>query len=259
MNYQKSIASGFLVALFVTGTVFFLGFLRAPLAHAADCGISAGDIAQITAIQNNTALGYSDEIKQELALRKQLVGETIACAQQEVQTFQIDLASTTVETDVQPLQSQMLGNLMETYNFYNAELTKLNVVGIAGTEAIAQEVLAWHDNTFLPQSENVNNFILWTQNQNLFDTAETRMAATQSAVAFLESASPNPALQSALNTAQASLATAESENAAAKTALTENLAPDQTLLLIKQSLGSLSDAYQGFSNASTIIDGILPQ
>ena len=192
-------------------------------------------------------------------MRKQLVGKTITCAEKEVQTLQASLASTSAESDTQSLRSQLLGDLNEASGFYGSESTKLNVVGIAGTEAIAQEVLAWRAGTFLPLSESVNNFILWEKNQGLFNLAETRMGQTQSAVSFLENKSPNPALQTAFDSAQSSFNDAENENAAAKAALIQNLSPDTPLALIKQSLSSLSATYKGFFAVSTLISKALPQ
>lgn len=249
-----------LFALFAAGAIFVSTFLRAPVAHAAsNCAITAGDIAKITAIQNDPTLSSSQEITQELALRKQLVGKTILCAEQEAQTFQANLASTSVESDAQPLQTQLLSNLNSASSFYNLELAKLNGAGISGTEAVAQEVLSWRAGTFLPLSENVNNFILWAQNQDLFNTAQTRMTQTQRAVSFLESASPNADLQTAFDAARSSFNDAESENAAAKAAFAQGLSPDQGLALIKQSLDSLSATYQNFFTVSTAISKILPQ
>lgn len=261
MYHLKAIAARVPTAILIAGGIFLFGFgfAHVPAAHAADCDITAGDIAQIAAIQNDPKFTPSQELTQELALRKRLVGQTVTCAEQEAQTFQANLASTTVESDAQPLQTQLLSDLSGAMEFYNAELAKLNGVGIAGTEEIAQEVLAWRAGTFLPESENVNNFILWTQNQNLFDTAQVRMTQTQRAVSFLESASPNADLQTAFDSAQSSFNDAESENAAAKAALAQGLSPSQTLSLIKQSLSSLSDTYQGFFNVSTVISSILPQ
>jgi hypothetical protein len=236
-----------------------LGFIGAPTAQAATCGITAGDIAQITAIENDASLTSSQEITQELAARKKLVGETIMCAQQEAKTFQINLASTTVQGDSQQLQGQLLSDLGNASNFYNLELTKLSGVGISGSEEIAQAVLAWRAGTFLPLSENVNNFILWAQNQSLFDTAQTRMTQTGQAVSFLEGTTPNVALQTAFDNAQSSFNSAESENLQAKAALAQGLSPDQSLALIKQSLASLSATYQNLFTVSTLITNNLPQ
>jgi hypothetical protein len=259
MNHSRAIVTGACSVLFAASAIAVFGLLGAPAAHAANCGITAGSIDQITAIQNDPSLSPSDEIKRELALRKILVGETIVCAEQEEQTFQANLATTTVPSDVQSLKSQLLGNLRESANFYSSEMAQLNVVGVAGTKAVAQQVFAWRQSSFLPLGENVNNFILWAQNQNLFNTAQVRMNQTQSAVSFLENASPNADLETAFNNAQSSFNDAQTENVAAKTALIQNLSADQSLVLIKQSLASLSDTYQGFSDVSTAISKILPQ
>ncbi len=260
-----------LFALCSAGTAFIFGFFSMPIAHAAtasrvattsaiaadECGVTQANVAQIAAVQNDPTLDYTDEIKQELALRKLLVAETIDCARWEVQALRASLASTSVPNGAGQLQSQLAGNLDEAAGFYNGELAKLNVVGVTGTKEIAQEVLAWRAGTFLSLSENVNNFILWAQNQYLFNTAQTRMTQTKRAVSFIEIATPNPTLQAALDSAQSSFSDAQSENAAAETALTENLSPDQALGLIKQSLGSLSDTYKAFSKVGTITSGIL--
>jgi hypothetical protein len=274
MYHLKTITVSTLFTVFAAGAVFVAGLFGLSVAQAAtkahvtattpaiaadECGITKADVAQIAAVQNDPTLAYADEIKQELVLRKLLVGETIDCAQREVQMLQANLASTSAPDSAQQLQSQLTGDLNEATGFYNNELAKLNVVGIAGTKQVAQEVLTWRAGTFLPLSENVNNFILWAQNQNLFSTAQTRMTQTQRAVSFIEGTTSNPALQTALDSAQSSFNDAQSENAAVEAALTQNLSPDQTLGLIKQSLSSLSDTYKGFSNVSTIISNILPQ
>jgi len=243
----------------IFATIFCVAGFHAPVAHAADCGITASDLDQITAIQNDPSLDASDEIKQELAVRKQLVGVTIICAQQEVQVLQTNLQNVSVESDMRSLQSQMMGDLNESDDFYNTELTKLSVVGIAGTKAIAQEVLAWRANTFIPLNEDINDLVLWNQNQDLFNTAQTRMTQTQQAVSYLEGVAPDADLQAAFNAAQSSFSTAQSENAAAKASLLGNLSPNQTYALIKQSLASLSDTYDNFSTVSALIKKNLPQ
>ncbi len=261
MNKKTMTASA--VAI-ICAAVFGIVALHVPSAHAAtavnaDCGITAADLAQITAIQNDPSLSPSDEIKQELAVRKQLVGVTIVCAEQETQLLHTNLQNASVESDMQSLQSQMLGNLNQSSDFYNTELTKLGVVGIAGTKAIAQEVFAWRANVFVPQSEGANNLMLWSKNQSLFTTAQTRMTQTQQAVSYLEGVTPNASLQTAFAAAQASFSDAQTENAAAKTALLTSVAPDQTYALIKKSLASLSDTYDSFSTVSAIIKKNLPQ
>jgi hypothetical protein len=256
-NLKAIILSGALALLAAAASGYF--FVGANVAYADDCSITAAQIAQITAIQNDPTLSYSQEIQQELALRKQLVGKTIGCAQQEVQTLQASLQAAPVDSNSQDLQSQFAGKLNEATNFYTIELTKLNESGIAGTETVAKEVLGWRNNSFAPLTAQVNNFILWTQNQPLFDTAQTRMDQTSRAVSFLESASQNGDLQNAFDATSGAFNVAQSENAAAKTALAQGLPASQSLMLIKQSLDSLATTYQGFSTVGSLIKQILPQ
>ena len=257
MRHIKTIISGGALALFASIACGLFG-INGNIAHAADCTISGADVAQITIIQNDPTLSYFEEIQQELALRKKLVGQTIACADQDVQSLQTTLKGVSVDDHSQVLQSQFLGKLSDATNYYAIELTKLNSSGIAGTQAIAKEILDWRKNSFVPLTEQISNFILWTKNQPLFDTAQTRIDQTSRAVTFLESASSNTDLQTAFNASLASFNTAQSQNAAAKASLSQISSADESLSLIKESLDSLSTTYQDFSKVSTIIKKIIP-
>ena len=229
-------------------------------ASSTDCGVTPADIAEITAIENDPTLTPSQEVVQELAVRKQLIIQVITCAQGEVRSLQSSLSAVPTSTDAERnIQSQLKGRLNDASNFYMLELGKLGGAGIAGTKTIAADVLAWREGTYMPLAGQVGDFVLWAGNQQLFDTAQTRMTETQQAVSFLESASNNADLQSAFNTAYASFETAKSGNSAAEAALQQSLPPDQTLVLIKQSLDALQATYQQFFKVSGIIQSLLPQ
>jgi len=235
----------------------------APVAHADttnNCDLTPSDFAQITAIQNDPTLSALDEVRQEIAIRKSLVGQTIACAQADVQSLQASLNSaTTTDSASANLKAQLSSRLDDAANFYTIELTQLNGAGIAGSEAIAQEILAWRAGSYEPLHGEVSNFILWSENQGLFATAENRMQQTSQAVSFLEGASGNTALAAAFAASQNSFNAASQENNAAENALTQYLPPGQSLALIKQSLDSLSLTYQNFFAVTGVINTLLPQ
>ncbi|MDR3582168.1 MAG: hypothetical protein P4L67_02745 [Candidatus Pacebacteria bacterium] len=246
----------------------FAAVTPAPVAVASaatvvalnDCGLTADDVAQIGAIQSDPTLSATEEITKELAVRKQLIGKTISCAQADVQSLQKALAAAPVSGDAAAgIQTQLQGRLNDAAIFYTLELGKLNDAGISGSESIARDILAWRAGTYAPLLGQVNNFILWTGNQNLFSTAQTRMNQTQQAVSFFESASANTDLQNAFDAAYSSFRTAKSTNANAQAALAQSLPSDQSLLLIKQSLDALSDTYQKFFAVTDIIKTLLPQ
>jgi hypothetical protein len=148
--------------------------------------------------------------------------------------------------------------LGDAMNYYDLELAKVSDAGIAGTEAVASEVLAWRAENYVPLSAQVANVILWSGNQNLFGVANTRLTQTGAVVNFLEGAAPNPSLQDSYANAQVLMQTANEENEAAKNALLESLSPDQSLALITQSLQDLSKAYKQFSDINTTVQTLLP-
>ncbi len=215
------------------------------------CAPSAADLAQVAAVENN--------LVEELALRKQLLSQTITCAEEEATTLQTSLNALSVSGDSANLAGQLSSRLDDAINFYNIELTKLNGAGISGSEAIAKEVLAYRTGSYDPIAGDVNNFIIWNANQSLFTTAADRMDQTSRAVSFLEGATPDSALQDSFNAALASFQSAQALNQSAYNALAQFLPPDQSLNLIQQSLASLSDTYQQFFNVSTEIQALLPQ
>jgi hypothetical protein len=247
--------------------VFFAVMLVVPLSFiiiaeshvaraAGDCAISADDLSAIQAIQSNTALSYLDEINQELSMRKQLLSKTITCAENDAQSLKLEVNGISVAAADKNIQSQLSGRIDDAVNYYNIELGKLNGSGIKGSEQIAEEVLSWRASTYAELASSADNFVLWTQNQNLFQIASARMAQITPMVSFLSQANNND-LARAFAAAQTSFNAAENENASVRSALAEFLSPNQTLIVIKQSLQSLADTYQKFFNVSEIIQKLL--
>ncbi|HEX4104199.1 MAG TPA: hypothetical protein VHZ04_01830 [Candidatus Paceibacterota bacterium] len=255
MNYSKT---AFIGALFAA---FFLavGVLAAPLAQAQTvaqaatptCTITQDDLAAIAAAQ-------AQSLTAELAARKALLTRIITCAEENVQALQTDLAGVQTNAATAALQSQLSGKLDDAMNYYGLEFAKVNNAGIAGTEGVANEILAWRAGTYDPLADQVANFVLWSENQNLFTTAQNRLGEVQNLVSFMEQAAPNPDLAQDLTSAQSLITTAVQENNSAENALMQSEPSEATLSLITSSLQSLSDAYQKFSNISTIVQQLLP-
>src|SRR5277367_3607549 len=115
--------------------------LTAATANAQDaCTPTAADFTALKAIQSNPDLTQSQELSQELTLRRQLLTETITCATDEAQALQTALAATTSTTAIgQSIQSQLSGNIDDAINFYGIEGAKVSGAGVSATEAIAKE------------------------------------------------------------------------------------------------------------------------
>jgi hypothetical protein len=234
---------------------------EAARADAIDvCALTQSDFTALQAIQNNPALTPDQELTQELALRKQLLTQTIACAIQNAQALQTTLNAVTPATpDGAAIQAQLSGKIDDTVNFYNIESAKLNGAGISSSEAIAKEMIAWREANYVPLEGDVNNFALWSANQTLFQTAQTRLTQTQRIVAFIENAAGgNDDLSAGLKAAQSSFSDAQNDNAAAAADLTQLQPPDQSLADIQQSLQALADTYQKFSDLNKLVQTLLP-
>ena len=231
-----------------------------PIAGASDgssCTPDPSLFSQIKKIQTDPTLSYLGEIKAELAVRKQLLTETITCAQNETATLKKSLMAITPSQNFVTLQSQLAGQLDEATAYYALESQKVNGAGLAATEAIARDVLSWREGSYATLAENVSNFVLWSQNQAVFAVAQNRLGQVGSLVGSLPF-SQNAELQSDFQEASVSLRSAQDENVQASQAFAKSLPPDQTLALIQQSLNDLAAAYQHFFDISNLAQKLLP-
>ncbi len=208
---------------------------------------------------NFTQLQAAQSLGDELAIRKQLLGETIACAVSDANSLQKTLNAVSMPDNQSiSVQNQLSGKLDDAINFYDLESTKLSGAGISATQSIAKEIIAWRTANYSSLTGQINNLILWSQNQNLFQTAQARLAQTTQIVNFIEAAAANNDLQAGLNATRSSLENAEGENTAAEAALAQSQSPNQSLVLIQQSLQSLADTYQKFSDINILLRTVLP-
>lgn len=215
-----------------------------------DCVITQSDLDSITAAANAG-------LAAELAARKALLTRTISCAKEDALALQNNVNDVQVTSDAIALRDQLAGRIQDALNYYDLELAKVNDSGLAGTKSIAREVGAWRAGYYATVAGQANNFMLWEKNQALFKTADTRLAQMKGIVNFLEQAGANIDLENALGSAEGLVETAQSENESARNAMLQSLSPDASLPLIKQSLQSLSDAYDKFFSVSTMIQDLL--
>ncbi len=230
-------------------------FLLRPAAAHADgattCIITPPDLDAVAAAAQNGLLA-------ELAARRALLTRTVNCAKDDAQALQSNLnAALSIGGDAKTIQVQLSGRLDDALTYYDLELGKVQGAGIAGTQAIAKEILDSRASNYGPLTGQVKNFTLWAENQELFTAANDRLGGVTNIVSFFEQAGQNNELQSNLAAAQSLMQIAKNENDAAKNALLQSLSPDQSLLFIQQSLQSLARAYQKFSDIAAVVQTLL--
>lgn len=228
-----------------------------PAAPTSSCDITASDLAVIQAIQNDPTLSYAEEMRQELAARKNILTKTIQCAQNNTLQLQIELNNTSIDPSIENIKVQFSDNLNNAVSYYNLQIQNVSGAGISGTKSIARSMLSWQDNTYAPLAENIINFITWAGNQSLFVAADQRLAQINNLIAS-PLFSENMDIQKDYQEAAVSLKAAEDQNSDAETAFAQSLPPEQTLLSVRQSLSLLSDTYQHFFDISNIIQSLIP-
>lgn len=203
------------------------------------------------------AAAQAEGLAAELAARKALLSRTISCARAEAVALRVILDKTPVESGNKILQAQLSGRLEDAQNYYDIELEKVKEVGLAGTQSIAREVLAWRQSNYDITALQVDNFLLWEKNQPLFQVAQDRITQMRNIVMLLEQAGQHNDLESAFSSAETWVQAAMDQNSAAKAVLVRLLSPNESLAAIKQSLQSLSEAYKQFFNVSNIVQDLL--
>src|SRR6185437_5819309 len=146
MNARFGIIGGaflLVVAAIAAVPLFAHAQTASPLPSAGNCAITQDDVQAI-----NAASLVS--LNAELAARKGLLTRVITCAEVNVAALEKDLSAVQAGANTANLKTQLGDKLDEANGYYDLELQKLQGVGIAGTKAIANEVLAWLTGNYEP-------------------------------------------------------------------------------------------------------------
>ena len=248
-SYRTIISAVFITVL--AAAAFFVIPRAIPVRAADACTITADDLG---AIQKASKSG----LIAELATRRILLIRTINCAKADAVALQKQLNNLPASLEAKTLQFRLSEKLDDAMTFYDLESRKAGSAGLAGTQAIAREVLEWRAANYEPIVAQVENFTLWMNNQSLFKVANDRMGGIINLVGFIQQAGQNNELQGELGAAQSLMETANKENLDAKNSLFQSAPAGTSAEKIQQSLSTLSDVYQKFFDIATLIGKILP-
>ncbi|MEK7507934.1 MAG: hypothetical protein AAB602_02530 [Patescibacteria group bacterium] len=225
------------------GSAFFFFALMGigvSAAHAKECSLNQSKFEALSSADDSQ--DYHQKIQKELILRKDLISNTLACAIEE---------ASALKTDVDKLGSAgperiwfKISSLLEnSIEYYKLQLTKVPNLGLEGSRYFSKDLLVWRRGNYVPIAKTASNFIVWSENQNLFRAAQNRLDQISGAVTILKLIE-NESIQVKWNKASSIFRAALTENQNAKRGL-ENLdSPEETLTSIKLSLESLSETYK---------------
>ena len=243
----------------ITGMFFFAWISAAAAAApvlAADtpqCTLSQDKFDELATVQNDISLSYLTEIKKELAIRKQLLGETMDCAMSEAESVRTNLSGATLnDSAMQNLKSRLMDQLDNAENYFALQKSKINDLGLQGSKDFAKNLNEWRDGNYKPAAENANDLIIWANNQGLFQSAEARINQISRTMVLLTIVD-NDEIQNLWDEARASLSDAVKENESAKTSLGGFAPSEESSSHIKSSLDFLSLTYKNLLALAGVI------
>lgn len=249
--------------LAVTAAIFFFGG-AAPQAFSADPTCQFQDLfKKIEMIQSNLKLDYLERVKQELAVRKEILRGVIGCLIVETSNLQNKLVELPLTEKNDPnllkVRDRLSAALDQTVSFYNWKRAQIDDLGIQGTQSTARVIQEWKSTNYAVAYEETIAFMIWLKNQDLFTAAQVRLNQVEESVKKSK-LDQNPEIANLLqNTAKVNYATAILANNDALRNFTVGGDPEISLNFIRRSLQALTDMYANFSDIGEMAKKILSE
>lgn len=251
------------IPLAVTTAIFFFGG-TVPQAFGAAAACQFQDqFEKISAIQSNLTLDYLERVKQELAVRKEILRSAIGCLIAETTNLQKKLAGLPLTEKNDPsllkVRDRLNAALDQTVSFYNWKRAQVGDLGIQGTQSTARVIQEWKNTNYAVAYEETIAFMIWLKNQDLFSAAQVRLNQVEESVKKSK-LDQNPEIANVLqNTAKVNYATAILANNDALRNFTVGGDPEISLNFIRRSLQALTDMYVNFSEIGEAAKKILSE
>ncbi|HUZ92438.1 MAG TPA: hypothetical protein VNG29_00370 [Candidatus Paceibacterota bacterium] len=224
-----------------------------PASQNGGCTLNQDEFVKLAAVENDPTLGYLAELTQELQIRKELLSETMDCAIAQATALQTSLAAiSTPDAGVKAARAQAKNLLGNAITYYGLQKSNIPNLGIQGSKNFAASLEAWRAGNYAPVAKEASDILIWTGNQNLIVTAQTRMNQMGHTMGILDLAGESN-LTALWSDAQANFKATLNFNDAARAALGNGGGPDEALGDIKLSLDALSVAYQKLSDMNNVI------
>lgn len=236
-----------------------MGFAQSATGQVS-CDFSA-KLNTLSTIQKNQTSDGRQTIIQELRVRKEMLASILMCATQEIKTIETSLEGAPIaknEPQLEELRTQFEDQLTEVINFYQSQLAKINDLGLQGSKDLARTILRWRTSNVVPLKGNVASFLLWRENQGLFQAADDRFSEITRALQALDLAEHRD-IKTLLDTSEKNLDDAKTMNEEIKKTFESKEIPDDMFARIKASLASLAATYQTFFELSKAVQTALPR
>ncbi|HUX36114.1 MAG TPA: hypothetical protein VMV71_03730 [Candidatus Paceibacterota bacterium] len=229
----------------------------AKAANAANCDFSEG-LKALSAAQSASALSDNKEtIMNELAIRKNLINQAIDCSVSET----LDLQSRVKAADasyagLNDIQNRIISKLNDVLNYYQAQKDMVGNLGIEGSKTFSAGLESWRESNYVPLAELGSNFIIFSKNQYILQTAANRLNQITVTIKTLQ-LDDDQKISNDLDQAAKSISLANDDNNQIMNAFRTMAWPNNISALTDSSLSHMKDAYQNFFDISTEAQSII--
>lgn len=217
---------------------------------------------QLDAIKNaaeDRNLDSAQRVKAELSARKSMLKNIIDCAARDVENLKNETATTAApqEGPVQQIKGQIIGDLGASLRYYATQKAQIENVGTRGSQELARDIKEWRTISYNPLAQKAVNFIAWSKNKELIQTAQNRLNQVRRTVTVLKLLNDEE-FQKLFARADIHFNEAISSNYKTLETFTRLGNPEDALISIKATLEALSQTYQEFFTISERINKLLP-
>lgn len=238
-----------IISLILLGA-FLVPAVFAPSAKAAPlCSLESSSFSALKS--NETA-----ELVKNLEIRKGLLKKVVQCMKEEVDELRIQLDKTVaIDPSMRALRGYLFIALENANRRYEEDIEKIPNVGLHSSKEIAKNLREWRANTFIKDRERIYNFITWSDNESLIETAGKRLRESERGVQLLKIVEQSE-IQDLYKEAQGHYRATQDFHAQARNTFINGLDPSSSM---KLSLDALSRTYELFIKLGDSINSLLPQ
>lgn len=224
---------------------FFGIFVTTQTIHAANATCEFN--SQLNELKRMRSSPENEEKK--LFLRKNILKSILDCLDSQVNKLGSSVDMPVLSRDADEIRLGIARAIAEARTGLEERRAKVDVLSIDETKNMAQELVNWRKNDYLPLKERVSAFLLWMNADDVLSTASRRIVQIQILSRSLKVLGGDN-VQAALERASLYFNRAQESNLRAKQSLLRMSAPDESLSYIKGVLESLGRMYQNLFAAS---------
>lgn len=235
-------------SLFITAIAALVLLLPFGYAQAAEVKCELGKVKELPEAKGKT----------DLELRRELLGNTLQCANEEATHLRDTLKALEVkDQEVSATKDKFIDFLNQAVEYYDTEKGKVAAADIAGNKDLAKQIMDFRNNNYQPVAKEAGNMVVWQKNQVVIQTSRNRLDQLREAARIYKIDSEE-SIKKLLDEAQRNQEKAEDMNWKARQGLITSTPPEVTVVFIKDSLSALGDAYQNFFDLSNEIKDLVP-